>query len=380
MRTLLICLLAVPLFTANAAVLPIADAGPDVSIPCGAAKNLVDLDGRNSQGVGLTYLWRLGQTVLGTLPAVQTTLPPGTHTVTLLVTNLAGTVEDTKVIRITEAPLPTLTLPPNIEKTLENGCELLLDVGTAVGQSPCGAVKVTGARKDRRRLSDDFPAGTTTITWTAADAFEHVTSAVQTVRVRNLPKIEVPVLNLTGCRQLQLPNVRNACGIIPIGSRKDGTLTPLTPPGTTEIEWSVTDMLGTVVKATQRVIINDKTKPDLRNAAATPNRLSLAPGIQAPVTINYEVSDDCSTRIQTELSVENDQAHNAVIVDDHRLLLRTELSPTDRDPVFVVHVHATDEAGNRNTRMVRIPVQLMPPSTPSRSKPAPPKTRQPPKP
>ena len=50
---------------------------------------------------------------------------------------------------------------------------------------------VTGVRSDARPLTDTYPVGTTTITWTATDAANQTATCVQTIKVRTLADLQV---------------------------------------------------------------------------------------------------------------------------------------------------------------------------------------------
>jgi uncharacterized repeat protein (TIGR01451 family) len=59
-------------------------------------------------------------------------------------------------------------------------------------------VTVSGTRSDGRPLTDTYPAGSTTITWTATDAAGQTASCQQTIKVRTLADLQTvidPLIN-----------------------------------------------------------------------------------------------------------------------------------------------------------------------------------------
>jgi uncharacterized repeat protein (TIGR01451 family) len=90
--------------------------------------------------------------------------PEGTTTVT----GSAATGESCSfTVQVTAAAgnAATISCPPNKTGTANNDCEAVVNVGTATatGQN----VTISSSRSDGRPLSDPYPAGVTTITWTA---------------------------------------------------------------------------------------------------------------------------------------------------------------------------------------------------------------------
>ena len=90
---------------------------------------------------------------------------------------------------------PTVTPPANIVVNAPaNSCSVSLDPGTASANDNCAGVTVAGTRSDMLALNAPYPVGTTTITWKATDASNNVTTATQTVTVKD---VTPPTITLT---------------------------------------------------------------------------------------------------------------------------------------------------------------------------------------
>src|SRR5207248_3569259 len=89
--------------------------------------------------------------------------PVGTTTVTA--TSATGDTCSFNVIVTVNADAPHISCPANKTANAGSACTAIVDVGTptATGKN----VTVTGTRSDGLPLTDPYPGGTTTITWTA---------------------------------------------------------------------------------------------------------------------------------------------------------------------------------------------------------------------
>ncbi len=88
---------------------PTANAGPDQLLTTLGGPIPVTLNGSGLSpfGLPLTYQWRKGTTVLGSVATLNVNLPAGTHTITLVVTDLCGFPGyDTVVIKIGKNTFP----------------------------------------------------------------------------------------------------------------------------------------------------------------------------------------------------------------------------------------------------------------------------------
>ena len=97
---------------------PVANAGTDQTIECGGATTSVTLNGTASTaGTGSinSYSWAEGTTSLGTGSTLMVSLPKGTHTITLTVTDTGGGSDtDDVVVNIVDTTSPVITCPANV--------------------------------------------------------------------------------------------------------------------------------------------------------------------------------------------------------------------------------------------------------------------------
>jgi uncharacterized repeat protein (TIGR01451 family) len=206
------------------------------------------------------------------------TFPVGTTTVTWKVTDASGnTATDTQDVTVVDNTPPVVTCPSNI--TIDNAlgaCSGSVSVGVATATDNCdGTVTPVPSRADARPLTDPFPVGTTTITWTATDSAGNSSSCEQTVTVTDneKPTITCPA-NITAntepgsCSANVNPGTATAtdnCGNATVtGSRSDGQpLNAPYPKGTTTITWTARDDAGNSSSCTQTVTVNDNENPTI---------------------------------------------------------------------------------------------------------------------
>jgi uncharacterized repeat protein (TIGR01451 family) len=93
-------------------------------------------------------------------------------------------------------PPPVISCPANltIAGNIPGSCSATVNPGTATAIDNCPGVTVVGMRSDGQALTDPYPLGTATITWTATDSGGRSASCQQTVTVTNPD----PVVTITG--------------------------------------------------------------------------------------------------------------------------------------------------------------------------------------
>jgi uncharacterized repeat protein (TIGR01451 family) len=136
--------------------------------------------------------------------AAGTMVGPGTYTIHLTANdgssnnNGAGNTTTKDVtFTVKDTTPPTITCPPNMTANTEPGtCSAHVVTGTATATDNCDAnPAITGTRSDGKPLTDPYPKGTTTITWTATDSAGNHSSCDQTITVVDN---EPPVIVLNG--------------------------------------------------------------------------------------------------------------------------------------------------------------------------------------
>jgi len=175
-------------------------------------------------------------------------------------------------VTVTSGAAPTIICPTNKTATADSNCQATVDPGspTTTGDN----VTVTSSRSDGLPLTDPYPAGTTTITWTASNSSGTATCQ-QTVTVNDTtpPTITCPANITTGddagqCSATVDPGTATAsdnCGTPTVtGTRSDGQpLNAPYPTGTTTITWTATDSSDNSSSCTQTVTVNDTENPTI---------------------------------------------------------------------------------------------------------------------
>ncbi|MDX6498946.1 MAG: hypothetical protein QOG23_2206 [Blastocatellia bacterium] len=137
-------------------------------------------------------------------PAAGTLLGPGTYTIHLTANDgssnndgAGNTTTKDVTFTVRDTTAPTITCPPNMTANAEPGtCSAHVVTGTATATDNCDASPtITGTRSDGKPLTDPYPGGTTTITWTATDSAGNHSSCDQTITVVD---VEPPVIVLNG--------------------------------------------------------------------------------------------------------------------------------------------------------------------------------------
>ncbi len=208
--------------------------------------------------------------------ALTAEYPVGTTTITWTVTDNNGNaaLPVTQTIIVTDNTIPVITT--NGDKSVSNDagkCGAAVVVSASAADN-CGVGAPSGVRSDNKPLSDPYPVGTTTITWTVTDV--HGNNAVPVTQTIEVTDNEKPVITSNGNKSVN--NDPGKCGATlvvsataadncsvgaPSGLRSDAlALTDLYPVGTTTISWTVTDIHGNIgVPVTQTIVVTDNEKP-----------------------------------------------------------------------------------------------------------------------
>ncbi len=215
-------------------------------------------------------------------PASGSFFPVGTTTVT--VSSSVGGGSCSFAVTVIDSPSPTITCPANQTVEAPSGqAEATVSVGTPTTTG--SNVVIGSSRSDERPVTDTYPIGTTTITWSATDEFDRQAFCTQTIVVTSddTPTISCPSnksFNATnGCEytataaEIGTPTTTGgasppgeACPVSnPCAVRSDGlALTDPFPAGQTTITWTATNAVGSA-SCTQIITVvgNDTTAPTL---------------------------------------------------------------------------------------------------------------------
>jgi probable HAF family extracellular repeat protein len=184
---------------------PEANAGDDQTAECGSS---VQLDGSGSRDADfdvLTYQWRNGETVLGTSAILNVTLPRGTHTLTLAVTDSSGASDDDTVrITVNDTTPPSVACPVNQTVPVGADCQALVpDFATvAVAIDSCSAVLT---RSQTPAAGTSVGLGSHTVTVSVSDEAGNVgTCAVTLTVIDGIAPVGdcPPARSVSGCTAL----------------------------------------------------------------------------------------------------------------------------------------------------------------------------------
>ena len=304
------------------------------------------------------------------------------HTVSVSSSTGGGSCSFT--ITVTETAAPTITCAADQTATTSgssNEASVTVNTPTATGQN----VQVSGVRNDNRSLSDGYPVGTTTITWTARecnnppdcdDPNARFATCTQRIIVTSpdAPTISCPS-NKTFPAEDCLGKTLTAAEIgtptatgsnVTISSRRsddlDLTADPY-PVGTTVITWSATDDSGRIASCTQNITITSS------GADNVPPTLHVPPDVSA-------TTSTCSATLDDELGVATAE-DNCGAVNISRSGVPTFACPTPTEPnrqcesfVFptgttIITYTATDNAGNSTVGTQRVTVTESPAINPT---------------
>ncbi|WP_074648734.1 HYR domain-containing protein [Paenibacillus jilunlii] len=187
-------------------------------------------------------------------------------------------------VTITDTVKPVLKLPADI--TLEaTAVKTPVEIGQATATDIYDVTVTSNA-------PEDYPLGTTEVTWTAKDANGNVATGVQKITVVDTTK---PGLILPVDKTVEATGVKTP---VDIGQAKGTdifkvTVTSNAPEdyalGTTEVKWTATDANGNVATGVQKITVVDTTKPGL---ILPVDKTVEATGVKTPVDIGLATGTD----------------------------------------------------------------------------------------
>jgi hypothetical protein len=215
--------------------------------------------------------------------------PKGSTTITWKATDVDGlTATATQIINVSDKERPWVGAPANKSANSDPGrATATVDVGSAGASDNCHGVGVGGKRSDGAAVSDPYPIGITTVTWTATDAAGNISAARQLITVvdNTAPTIS-GVVNLvvnatmpSGAVVTFAPVASDNVGVSSVScSPASGSVFPI---GQTSSTCTATDAAGnqssTTFTITVRgaheqigITINELTAMNLPNGVANP--------------------------------------------------------------------------------------------------------------
>ena len=204
------------------------------------------------------------------------TYPVGTTTVTWTVTDVNGNTNTcTQDVTVTDNENPTITCDADVTVNNDVGvcnANVVVPPPVATGDN-CGVATVLNDYNGTASANDNYPVGTTTVTWEVTDLSGNTQTCTQDVTVTDNenPTItcapDVAVNNDPGvCNAAVVvpgPTTSDNCGVATVINDYNGTASAddTYPVGTTTVTWTVTDIHGNVNTCTQDVTVNDNEAP-----------------------------------------------------------------------------------------------------------------------
>ncbi len=212
---------------------------------CGAVVTYSSTASDNCPGTTISYS-----------PASGSFFPVGTTTVTATATDAAGhTVTCTFAVTVVDNQAP---VPPALPNVIEQ-CSATLASPVATDNCAGNVIGTT---------STSFPIatqGVTVVTWTFDDGNGNISTATQNVFINDVtppvPPASLPTITDECSVTLTAPTANDNC----TGTITGTTFTtfPITAQGATIVTWIFDDGNGNISFATQTVIVNDVTPPNM---------------------------------------------------------------------------------------------------------------------
>ena len=204
--------------------------------------------------------------------------PEGVTTITWTATDANGlTASCTQTVCVTDNENPVITCGADITHTSDAGaCTYSFIPSAPAATDNCPGVTVTGVRSDGLDLNAPYPAGVTTITWTATDAHGHSANCDQMVTVTDNqpPTIICPAdrnIDLNSNCSVPLPDYRSqlivsdnctaSTDLLIVQSPAAGTV--LNSTGSLTVTFTVTDASNNTNSCSFRLTKKDITPPTI---------------------------------------------------------------------------------------------------------------------
>ncbi|OKP86574.1 HYR domain-containing protein [Paenibacillus sp. P32E] len=187
----------------------------------------------------------------------------GTTKVTWMATDASGNVAiGTQNVKVMDTTDPEIHIPADVrvEATAVRS-QVQIGIATATDIFP---VTVTS------NAPDDYPVGTTEVTWTAKDTHGNLTTGKQKVTVEDttLPVLKVPADISKEATAVNTPvNIGQAAATDLFAVEIVSNAPASYPLGKTIVTWKATDANGNISSGTQTITIVDTTVPSIAEAA-----------------------------------------------------------------------------------------------------------------
>ena len=237
----------------------------DLSNNCGAPISVTwTMTGATTGSGTATVDWAGTQTAY--INNSSYTFNAGITTVTFTITDANGSSSDSFTVNVIDDIAPVITCPSDITQSNDAGlCEATVTITNPLATDNCAVIfTYTGVRDDGLFLTNPYPVGVTTISWTVYDEIGNSDTCTQIITIEDN---EAPVADVTN-----LPDITGECSATATARTAtdncEGSITATTTDptsysaqGTYTITWTYDDGNGNTSTQNQTVIVDDVTAP-----------------------------------------------------------------------------------------------------------------------
>ncbi|MEZ5104641.1 MAG: HYR domain-containing protein [Draconibacterium sp.] len=209
----------------------------------------------------------------------------------IVMDNCMNATSEVQLITVQDSTPPVVKCAWDVDGVADNGeCDASsIDIGTTTASDNCVLASLQGIRSDGLQITDPYPVGVTTITWTATDGCGNSASCVQTISlidgVTQPPTIDCPedVEQNAGPNNCYLedvvipdPTADDNCEVATITWEMTGATIGTSPSegfnyvggetfnvGVTTVIYTAADSAGNTASCSFKVIIHDVTPPQI---------------------------------------------------------------------------------------------------------------------
>jgi hypothetical protein len=205
-----------------------------------------------------------------------------------------------------------------------------------------------------------FPVGTTYITWTATDAANNTSTALQAIVVTDnqSPTITCPADVTVGCASdVPAVNINSVtasdnCSAVVTHVSDDTTNKTCANRFTLTRTYRATDPAGNYTDCSEVITVNDNTPPQITELNTSQTILWPANHTMRDVTVNYTATDNCVSNLNIAVTVTSNEPVNGtadgdtdpdwIVVDNHHIKLRAERAANGTGRIYTITVTISD--------------------------------------
>jgi predicted nucleic acid-binding Zn ribbon protein len=270
----------------------------------------------------------------------------GTTTVIWTITDIHGNVSTCSMnITVVDNENPAITCPADITVSNDdNACDADVVVPQPMISDNCQVATLINDYNGSDNATDNYPVGTTLVTWTVTDIYGNSSSCTMNITVVDdeAPEVTCPAditvnNDPTVCEALvnvDLPVSSDECGILSVVNDYNNTdnATDIYPVGSTTVTWTITDIHGNVSTCSTNITVVDDEVPSI----TCPNDISV-----------LNDAGSCDAVINVPAPVVNDNCAVASVTNSYNNT--SDASDTYPVGTTVVVWTVTDIHGNSST-------------------------------